>query len=367
MNPLPSLLSAILATQAVFADDPAGTSPPVRVVEVALNYASVCVLLGGGTLRCWSAEGGSGGALRATWTRTGVKGVRSTGASICLVDGTGAWCGKDLGKGEPDLTAIPEGFVADHLSSPVREIASCDGGQPNGCATDESGATACWGEAAVGQRLQASFDSLALPSRPAPPLGAIRLAVGTEHACGLWADGGVYCWGAGGWGGGAYDNDAPPHLVPGLPPAAVIDADVDGTCALDREGTVWCWGCGVPFGETCGAAPVKKPLPDGRAVSVDVGSRHACALSENGNVWCWGDATEGQFAAEGGSSKIPRLVEGFPEEATHIAASADGTCALMEGGALYCWGGVFRETASPASSLCFIDRLEVPPPHQDDR
>lgn len=80
-------------------------------------------------------------------------------------------------------------------------------------------------------------------------------------------------------------------------------------------------------------------LTASRIVSLTAGDRHACALDANGGVRCWGDNFSGQLG-DGTTTNAfaPVAVQGWPRNATAIAAGMSFSCALIAGGA-ECLGG----------------------------
>src|SRR5690606_13865854 len=103
----------------------------------------------------------------------------------------------------------------------------------------------CWGDGAVGQLGNGTYDSETTPvavSRGEMPLGATiqQIAAGYRHTCVIASDNKAYCWGQGTKGrlgnGGTSDQNTPVAVSQGVMPAGVtikqITAGYDFTCAL---------------------------------------------------------------------------------------------------------------------------------------
>jgi alpha-tubulin suppressor-like RCC1 family protein len=193
--------------------------------------------------------------------------------------------------------------------------------------------------------------------REAPALSSV--SAGTEHACGLAADGRAYCWGSNRLGQLGNDDPSPGRrssasVVATGETFVAISAGANHTCAVTRSGEVFCWGlnftgelgqavvandCG---GFRCSRRPVRVESSV-RFDTVSAGFGHTCALS-GGRAFCWGRNDRGQL----GSARVDEQCEGvactpspIPVSAldgfTSISAGGDHTCG-MAGGSAYCWG-----------------------------
>jgi len=195
------------------------------------------------------------------------------------------------------------------------------------------------------------------PKRTAPTL--LALTRGTEHGCGLSADGRAYCWGSNRL-GQLGDSDDIPNAKNGAVAVATtetfvsISAGANHTCALTREGVVYCWGLNLTGelgqaivanrcdGFPCNRRPIRVETST-RFDTISAGFGHTCAL-RGGRAFCWGRNDQGQL----GSARADDRCEGVPcnvspirvegiDGFTSIAAGGDHTCGIA-GGALYCWG-----------------------------
>jgi alpha-tubulin suppressor-like RCC1 family protein len=198
----------------------------------------------------------------------------------------------------------------------------------------------------------------ARPKRTSPAF--LTVTRGTEHGCGLSAEGRAYCWGSNRL--GQLGDDANATTRPTTATVAVatretftsISAGANHTCALTRPGLVYCWGLNMTgelgqalvanecSGFRCSRRPVRVETSV-RFDTVSAGFGHTCALSE-GRAFCWGRNDEGQL----GNPRVDDSCEGVPctvspipvlgvDSFTSIAAGGDHTCGIA-GGAAYCWG-----------------------------
>ena len=195
------------------------------------------------------------------------------------------------------------------------------------------------------------------PNRIPPTL--LTVTRGTEHGCGLSADGRAFCWGSNRL-GQLGDGDDSPNAKTGAVAVAtaqtfvVISAGANHTCALTRQGVAYCWGLNftgelgqVIVADTCAGFPCsRRPArveTTARFDTVSGGFGHTCAL-RGGRAFCWGRNDRGQL----GSARADDVCEGVPcnvlpvrvediENFSSIAAGGDHTCGIA-GGALYCWG-----------------------------
>jgi alpha-tubulin suppressor-like RCC1 family protein len=221
-------------------------------------------------------------------------------------------------------------------------------------------------------------------NRTTPAL--LALTRGTEHGCGLAADGRAYCWGSNRL-GQLGDGDDNSNAKTGAVAVATtqtfvaISAGANHTCALTHEGVVYCWGlnltgelgqaivANVCDGFPCNRRPVRLETPT-RFDSISAGFGHTCAL-RGGRAYCWGRNDKGQLGSaraddlcEGVACNVsPARVEGI-DGFTSIAAGGDHTCGIADG-ALYCWGSNQYGQLGPDSSIKRTARpLRVPLPER---
>lgn len=149
------------------------------------------------------------------------------------------------------------------------------------------------------------------------PLHFVQVTTGGRHACGLTADGAVYCWG----------DDASDQLGTTRP--------------MDRCETTGMSRSGLPWRSTrkCSAVPVRVESTEVFA-SVVASGFGTCALNAAGKLFCWGDH-EDPAAPQ---SPTPRVTGG-----QHTYASVSLPCALTTSGDAYCWGKNYLGTLGTGS------------------
>ncbi len=278
-------------------------------------------------------------------------------ACVVLADRTVACWGSDdggqLGTGQRDDV----GHVPVKLTG-LSNVATVGVGRYFACALTLAGTVSCWGTNSRGWLGDGTRTDHYLPapvklSATAAFSGAVRLSVGTNHACGINSIGDVYCWGTNssgqlGEGTGADRLFATRAGSTGLGFVEVAAGD-EHTCALRANGEVWCWGLNgfgqVGDGTTATRlSPVKSLVPNARAVAA--GAWHSCATLLDGTVKCWGQNTYGQAGnadaygnplytcGQTGPNLCP--VPGL-KNVTGLSAGSGFTCAVHDDLAS-CWG-----------------------------
>ena len=195
------------------------------------------------------------------------------------------------------------------------------------------------------------------PTRTPPAL--LALTRGTEHACGLAADGSAYCWGSNrlgqlGDGETSSSTKAGAVAVATGQTFAAISAGANHTCALTRDGVAYCWGlndtgelgqalvANVCGGFPCNRLPVRVESTV-RFDTISAGFGHTCALSDS-HAYCWGRNDRGQLGSARADDSCdwavcntsPIRVVGV-DRFESISAGGDHTCGIS-GGIAYCWG-----------------------------
>ena len=133
-------------------------------------------------------------------------------------------------------------------------------------------------------------------------------------------------------------------------------------CVLFQNKKVSCWGRNnlgqLGLGHTLDIGGSETPLfrefvhtGDHEFVSlgegvlqISSGSNHTCALLESGKVRCWGDDNQGTLGVgvteNVGDNELPSSVNAisFGQKAIQVSSGFNYTCALLENGGVRCWG-----------------------------
>jgi alpha-tubulin suppressor-like RCC1 family protein len=203
---------------------------------------------------------------------------------------------------------------------------------------------------------------------------AVDVAVGGEFVCALFVDGGVRCWGKNGvgqlgQGSTASRGDSPGEMAALAPTllggGTVVDLDAGGVhaCAVFSDGRVKCWGHNSdgqlgqgltgPRGDGPGEMGVALPVVNlgaGRiAREISAGATNSCAIFQDRTWKCWGSNAGGgnannQVLGAWGDNLL-EMGDNLPVRALPggaLPASVDmgyqGGCAITACGAVHCWG-----------------------------
>ena len=214
-------------------------------------------------------------------------------------------------------------------------------GANHACGVSAGGGAFCWGSNASGQLGDSTSVTRSAPTAVARGLTFASLTAGLAHTCGILTDGTVYCWGANGsgqLGNGTTNPDSAPHTVAGLH-ADVIAATSISTCADSAgNGPLFCWGDDT-YGEVghfgTSSTPTKIAGNGGYALTGSLGNTF-CVVNAN---YCYGDNSQGQFG-DGSTTALGPI--GGAQPLTGVQLLSGGShhwCALTAGHVLYCWGG----------------------------
>ncbi len=227
------------------------------------------------------------------------------------------------------------------------------------CAVTDSGQLMCVGDSPVLTHLEP--EKILLPDVSMGTDTVIDYALGTNHACVILNDQGLYCWGSndnrqlGVASPGAYTLSDFSNLSNGFSkidltsisgPSTFLKvyASDNQTCAIGTDEAIFCWGRGQP--------PIKVSQAGWKVKSASIGLGHSCMVYDttvpllNGRVACAGTNTYGQLgrgttsAYEAAVANVTLDLPGFPE-LTDVATVSVGqtfTCAVKTDNTLWCWG-----------------------------
>jgi len=282
-----------------------------------------------------------------------------TGCSVGSDGYIRCWGANDVGQlGNGTTTASAQPVLVKAVENvTLTDMLEVQAGNEFACARRSTGTVYCWGYNGSHQLGYAGANSsVAVTVNGLPPAEAI--GVSDNNACAVTrsATGNdVYCWGANYTGQLGTGNTNPvigPIKVPNLTNPVAVAMGSDFACALGADGTVRCWGW---IGETqqpyvFPLTPGLIPAPSGignwsgvRAISATAGT--ICGIGANGAVYCLGDNTEGQLGTgDTVGRSLPTPVQlathlGYSSTpATHISVGLFTVCEQSADGNLWCWG-----------------------------
>jgi alpha-tubulin suppressor-like RCC1 family protein len=231
----------------------------------------------------------------------------------------------------------------------------------------------------------ASAEGASGASANAAIMGA-HLDAGGQHACAVFVNGVLKCWGRSedgqlGYGDSNSRGDAVGEIE-GLPAVELGTSRTaksaatggNSSCAILDNDALKCWGrndhgqlgLGAIGGRGGALLQMGDSLPAvnlgaGRTVAaVSVGNyvvtAFACAILDTGQVKCWGDNSQGQLGIESAAvskglvptdmgDTLPTVDLGPGRTATHISAGAEHVCVILDAAPsdadsnVKCWGG----------------------------
>jgi alpha-tubulin suppressor-like RCC1 family protein len=240
------------------------------------------------------------------------------------------------------------------VPTPVRHdlsFRSLSCGGRNCCALDDERQLYCWGdnlEGKVGQGDPFSAPDALEPLTVLPGVAWSTVELGQGHACAIREDGALFGWGRNPMGeaglGPGLGQVREPTRIGTETDWVSLAASQHHACGVRAEGSLWCWGQN-PFFELGHADPMHVAFVPERMgaesdwASVGAGWFHTCALKRDGRLFCFGRAIEGQLGQGGSIDPIlePTLVES-PSRWQSLALGNFQTSGIDDAGALHCWG-----------------------------
>ncbi len=338
---------------------------------------------GGSGTGAASGTGGSGTGGGGT-DGTGGSSTGGTGAASGMAgsgNGSGV-CGDGVVNGPEEACDDGNDVTGDGCHE-CQRVVSVEAHTYRACALISDGRLKCWGRNEFGQLGLGDTNSRGAWAGDMESLVGIdfgpgrrvaRFALGSIHACVLFDDNVLKCWGnngAGqlGLGDGETRGDDPDELNENLDPVDLGNYDVESlalgdahSCALLVGGQVKCWGdnsrgqLGLGDLDSRGDEPGEMgealPLVDlgtGRtALALNAGNNHTCALLDNRTVKCWGDNSFGQLGQgdldprgsgpnEMGDALLP-VALGTGRYPVAIDVGMSHSCALLDNDTIKCWG-----------------------------
>jgi alpha-tubulin suppressor-like RCC1 family protein len=201
----------------------------------------------------------------------------------------------------------------------------------------------------------------------------VAVSAGESHACVVFDDGTVRCWGnnADGQFGNSSSgttNAVPQPVMTGpdsadlLGNAVSVSAGASHTCALLDDASAVCWGSNAhgKIGDNIvrthalTASPIfldqviSSPGTGNLVLAVSAGRDHTCATFDNHEVYCWGSNALDQAGLDSGVLNLVHPKSAASTETRNLAAAPNGMvdlsgasshiCAIDGGGQIWCWG-----------------------------
>ena len=297
------------------------------IVDVRVGDKVSCVLNAAGRVRCWgdSAYGCLG---------------HPTADLAALHNSSNV-----LGLAHP-VTAFPPLPLAAGIGAPPDTLSAVAAGNHFACAVTVHGNVTCWGrnhhgQLGYGNTVNSADRGGGHPSAQGylrfnqtfARVPAVRVSTGDTHACVVFADGGVQCWGQ-----HTSNNGFDGQGKAGVPLQGDQNVGHDGQLQYDTNGNV----CNSMTQYMLACMP--RVRLSGPAIDVFSGSRHTCALLQSGHLQCWGEGVSGGLVTGGtasvGDIKAPAEVgvAGLPPAVRSVATPLATTCVVLWGGAVKCFG-----------------------------
>ena len=381
------------------------TRPLPRLHQVAVGQGAACTVSATGGVLCWGQGDDSYGKLgidgsdnkdhpvalemESDDTPAG-HAVQVAGAerSFCALRADGkvlCWGHQNkgqLGNGQDSDAILKASFVKKNSTEDLEgivQLASHPSGDTYCGLTKETGIL-CWGDNDKGQLGHGNLNEthsaypvgvVAGKDMATPLEGAIQVAVGDSHACGLLLGGNMACWGNEEEGRLGHGVRVAPGSGVGIPyPVPVVTAlgssEASGGitqvalggghgCGLKgAEGELLCWGKGntgqlgdgtndASYYRSFPAAVGQNPLT--AVAQISLGNEHSCGLLRAGGIECWGAGGNGRLGNNETATKfIPDRVndadgsDGALASMAQVSAGEAGSCGLGENGEIHCWG-----------------------------
>jgi prepilin-type N-terminal cleavage/methylation domain-containing protein len=271
-----------------------------------------------------------------------------------------------LGNGSTSDSSVPVAVnTAGVLSGKIIDQILMSGGAICALATD--GRVYCWGYGTAGLLGHGSMADSSVPVAVTTS-GVLSgktikklITIGSSAICALSTDGGVYCWGSGGFsqlGNGSTSNSSVPVAVTTsgvLSGKTIKDIEAgEGShaCVIASDNNAYCWGYGTS-GQLGNGSSSTSSVPvavttsgvlSGKTIKkLAVGGSSACAIASDDNVYCWGSGGNGKLGnGSTSNSSVPVAVttSGVLSGKTikKILSGDDHYCAVASDNKVYCWG-----------------------------
>ncbi len=322
-----------------------GTSQ--QATAIAAGYFHTCVLTQDGQVKC---QGGYGSVYMDSLSDNDIAVVAGKGFTCVLTVQKTVKCKGINTFGQlGDGTVIYRQTFVDVIGL-GGEVANLAAGDNHACALFTNGGVKCWGRNNYGQLGDGTNVYSSVPVQVYNlTTGVTSLAAGDNYTCAILSVGKVQCWGAnesGQLGDGSLVNQFKPVDVVGLPQGiTALAAGFAHTCALTSQGELLCWG-NNDRGQLGDDHAINhfQPSPvlglEHNVKTVVAGDQFTCVLTAEGKVKCWGYNSQGQIGdGTDTDQSSPADVVGLSGTAIILAAGNRHVCAAMQSGQVKCWGG----------------------------
>lgn len=227
-------------------------------------------------------------------------------------------------------------------------------GSAHTCGLYENGGTYCWGDDRWGQLGTAgdqdatcTTDGVANPCRPSPlPMtaqGFYSLTAGPFYTCGV-ANDGLYCWGTGTRMVGKDSSNVPFKLANAT--FADIASGPENICGISYGGAVYC----LESSGTPGSLNARLMNTDAAFAVFSGAGSHFCVLAVTGAASCWGENGSGELGTGTADAEQHLNAELVATDLRfrRISAGFGTTCAISADNVTYCWGD--RPLGGPTAS-----------------
>lgn len=286
----------------------------IRFKMIAAGSAHTCGLTGNGTAYCWGGNAvgalGDGNDLFRSKVPVAVRGgLRFRSIS----SGTGYTCGvttNDVGYcwGSGLSGELGNGVEADQFEPvPVAgglHFKDISTSLFHTCGITTGGAVYCWGDNQYGKLGVGNLVNSTTPQAVTGGRTYQSIGTGDFFSCGLTTQGKVYCWGSNisfelGNGAPSVSYTTEPTSLYGNPTFVSIAVGSYHACGITADGSLFCWGANTygKLGNGLEAATViPVPVAGGhKFTAVTAGGNHTCGLTRREGAFCWGWNRLGQL------------------------------------------------------------------------
>lgn len=248
------------------------------------------------------------------------------------------------------LVPLPGGITDSGvlLLEPVRAVVTPPfaGGGFHALAIKKNGTLWAWGQNAVGQLGDGTFENRANPVQVGTDSDWAFVAAGERHTLALKKDGSLWGWGDNSYGQlglSVFSVELPARLFPGNDWSAMV-AGRRHSVFLKTDGTLWVAGRNdagqLGIGNTTDSYQIVQVGTSSNWSKIAAGSEHTLALQKDGSLWAWGANFSGQLG-DGTSTALKTLPTraGAATDWSALAAGRDHSIALKVDGTLWAWGG----------------------------